>query len=180
MLRKLVYSAALAATTLSVLGVWSSSADALVVTSSRGDFKIDVLEGTFDSLETELVNQPFFGDRSFAFELASLVGGDLGLPNSYPFVGLVPFLPRGPIFAYDTPDAFIFGWNSLGNPSAVGDPIGNSAPNTSYVYATATSVTPPQPVPEGNTMPMLVFLPGLVGISVAIWRRQHNHQSLPQ
>ncbi|MBD2667306.1 hypothetical protein [Richelia sinica] len=72
----------------------ASSAKAAIFTVNGTDYDLTTKTGSFNSLSSELTQQPWWGNFSLAIDFAAVVAGTLGLPNDTSLGG------AGPLFAY--------------------------------------------------------------------------------
>lgn len=124
------------------------------------DFDVTTITGTFADNQTLLESQVWWGIPSLAFEFASVVGADLGIPNFTYYGPLFAFSasttpPNVTTYAFDDFDQFAFPFSRL--PS---DPV---------TYAVATPVSP-VPLPAGGVL----LLTGLGGVAAFKRRKKRS------
>ena len=150
--------AATIAMTTTVSGVMSSSAQAATVnrTVNGVNYDISTVEGgTFNSLQSTLQSQPWWGSSTSASQFATAVGNGLGLPN---FFGI-----NGPLFSFNSGRVFGVGINTSQS-FVLGSVVPSARLNAATLtYATATRSTP---------VPTPALLPGLVGLGAVAWRKR--------
>ena len=140
---------ALVAVLLSPLG---AHADPITISTSIGDYDIDLIEGQTTDLSVVLQEQVWYGSQELALEFAGLILDAFG-PVNLPYIGFTD----GPYFVWDLGTGeFSSGlnWIGVGVFSATFD-------NGYYVYATAEEVS----VPEPGTLALLGI--GLLGMGMA-------------
>lgn len=127
-----------------------------------GSWEITLIEGSFNSLADDLMNQPWWGDDELAFLFANALGEVMGIQNN----------PWGPFFAFDNTfssedvliNALVAGWNTELDPAMAS--LVKASPTRSFVWATGAPVR----VPEPGTIGLLAM--GIVGLGLARRRRR--------
>jgi hypothetical protein len=147
-----------------LLSPMAANADLIEVTGAgenNGYWEITLVEGSFDSLESLLVSQVWWGENIVDFGLATIfadaLGGVSGVDNF--------LLGLGPLFAYfaNTTDLY---FSSYGDGTSFGPgagPIVSHDQLSVRVFATATRV------PEPGTLAL--FGIGLLGMGLARRRK---------
>jgi hypothetical protein len=69
-------------TAVSVLLILPLQSQAVLISSSIGDYDATTIAGSFDNLSGTLTSQVWWGSEALAVEFTSLVGDALGAPNS--------------------------------------------------------------------------------------------------
>lgn len=140
-----------------------TSAHALFISTSVGDYEVSAVEIDYASFEDTLMSQVWWGNLSLAEEFAALTNTAFGTPN---------FGHYAPFFWYTDNDtvgycgrigqsyAGIFWFNGTTNSVCTG-----SQPSQTYTWAVAEAVS----VPEPNTLAL--FTLGLAGVGFAGLKR---------
>lgn len=134
--------------TLLLLFFWSTGANAVLISSSVGDFDVTT-EVDFDLAFAEA--QPWWLSATLADEFATLVGNMLGAA-----VNPVIFPELGPAFLYEETSA-VHWEEPLGDASSVSGPYLATSP---IVYAVARRASVPLPATVG-----LLFMALAAGVS---------------
>ncbi len=139
-----------------ILFLASFQANAIIITTSIGDYDVTTLVGSYDDNSTELMAQAWWGDPTLAGEFAFMVGGDLGLfdqspgiTNEYPYFAFETEVLRGNLFTRSV--------HCVGIPTCLFTSSGRTSfANQARTYAVASRV------PEPVTLALLSL--GLAGI----------------
>jgi hypothetical protein len=140
-----------------LLSPMAANADPIIISTSIGDYEIELIEGQTTDLSAMLQDQVWYGSQNLAVEFAGLVLDAFG-PVNLPYVGF----NDGPYFVWDMgSESFSVGlyWFDVGVFSGTFD-------NGYYVYATAEEVS----VPEPGTLAL--FGLGLLGMGLARRRKK--------
>ena len=118
-------------------------------------YDVTTVEGTLDSLSTQLTMQPWWGSRSEARTFAEELEDLLGFPNIAPEEEIL----LAPFFAYDSlhpSDQFVSftAYNEFGNVA-----LFNENRFATYIYAVAEEVPIPEPLAILGTFSVVGFLP---------------------
>lgn len=130
------------------------------VTYQGTSYDVSKLTGTFNSLESTLTQQIWWGSSSAASTFAGLIGGDLGFPNVGNNFSL------GPLFAFAAPltqggGLFAYGSADGSNPTILGPFVsGHSVEQTFAVATPAVAIPTP------------ALLPSLIGLSAVVIRKR--------
>ena len=131
----------------------------LIVSVPEGDFHVmATLNGTFDELETQLDDQPWWGDLGLAEVIAEAVADYFGLPND----GLAPFFATARSSGGD-------GIVGCAYPNFSGNVFCSDAlepTNRSFVFATGSRI------PEPTTLALMGL--GLAGVGWSKRRKKNN------
>ena len=162
----MIKAATLAATvamTTTVSGVMSSAQAATISSTVNGvNYNITTVKGTFDSLQSTLESQPWWGSTTLAGQFASAADNSLGLPN---FGILGPFFAYGSGYTTQYEDNFTYNRvQYLSNGYGILDDI--AVNDYSFTYATATPATP---------VPTPALLPGLLCLGASVWRKRKSN-----
>ena len=127
-----------------------AAANAVLISTSAGDFEVTTVEGTFEDFEDLLTSQVWWDDLDLALEFAgqNLLGLPIGDALGPLFATLLDIdddLVRGGVWIEDQLRAAGF----------------STAPDNPSVYAIAERVS----VPEPGTLTLLLF--GLAGLGLA-------------
>lgn len=117
----------------------AAPAEAALFTVGGTQYEITTVTGSFDSLESTLMNQVWWNNQTLAVDFASVVEDDLGLPGT---TLATPDNDLGPFFAYTSTFAGV--WNNTAQ----------TAGNTTFFFQSSVptfaiaTVVEPESVPE--------------------------------
>lgn len=163
----------LTATAATSVAIAAAPAQALVISTSIGQYDVTTVTGSWNTLQNQLSTQPWFtGDlnpatpdsnSALAVEFAGLINDDLGLSST----------TEGPFFAFGTNTPItasstsgLVGYGVYFGALGASGPAGLiTAPllDRSFTWAVATPVT---------AIPTPALLPGLIGMGVAVLRKR--------
>ena len=115
-------------------------------------YEISTVVGTFDSLESTLNDQPWWGQSSLASDFSFALGGALGYPNPP-----VTTAERGPIFAYAA-GSTQFQYRAVTTVGAAG---GFQDRDITFTFAIGEELAP---VPLPATLPLLLVGAGALAM----------------
>ena len=163
----------LTATAATSVAIAAAPAQALVISTSIGQYDVTTVTGSWNTLQNQLRTQPWFtgdlnpatpdNDSALAVEFAGLINDDLGLPNLASFAPFFAFGTNTPITGSSTPNDVGYGVYSQFFPLGTAGLIGSSLLDTPFTWAVATPVT---------AIPTPALLPGLIGMGVAVLRKR--------
>lgn len=142
----------------------AANADLIEITDTGlydGTWDITLVEGSFNNLAADLMDQDWWKDETLAFLLANTLGDSMGIPNA----------PWGPFFSFDDTykndiliNTMVSAWNTDLDPSMAS--LVRASPTRTFGWATGTRIT----VSEPGTIGLLAI--GLIGLGLVGRRRK--------
>jgi hypothetical protein len=168
------------ATTVSVVMVPNAQAATITRTVNGISYDISARFGSFNTLEDELKDAPWWGDLSLALDFGNVVADGFGILIGDCSVSFCsPNVLLGPVFAVesllDTNFIGVAGTKFLGEGgmwNGVGSFVDARTRIQHFATAVRTSTDPMNP-----TIPTPALLPGLIGLGVSVWRKRKDESN---
>jgi hypothetical protein len=140
-MRKSFFGLVVAGATLAGAIGSASPAGAINVVYNGNTYDVTTISGTWDSVESQLTSNAFWGNNSLASGLAGVVTNSLGLPNENFYTG--DGSSAGPLFAFERYSVGAqpvagYWWDSTNSAQYI--EADSTLNQSNFTYATATAV----------------------------------------